>query len=82
MVDPQTAVFAAANVAQFIDFVIKVVRKSQEIRQLANGMLEDYTDLSVVTKDLTTLTQNLRGPITISHAANHLVTDQLAFRDI
>lgn len=55
---PLDAVSLAANIIQFINFVVSLVSKADEIRK--NGGLTEYVDLSTVNKDLISVTEKLK----------------------
>lgn len=62
--DPISAIGLAANIAQFVDFGIKVVSKGNQIYRSGDGRLREHQDLAIVTNDLlllqTKLSESLR----------------------
>jgi hypothetical protein len=59
MLDPWTALSAAASIAQFIEFGAKLVSKSNEIRK--GGSSVDIKHLKKITSDLVGLNVGLRS---------------------
>lgn len=71
--DPLTAIGLAANVLQFIDFATKIVSKGNRIRKSADGLLEEYHDLEIVTSDLLILQTKMKP---VPDDANAFLSDE------
>ena len=78
MLDPLTALGAVANVAQFIEFAIKIFSSSRNIYHSASGSLMEHDDLSKVTGDISNLSGKLRDSLNIAAVTVDLTTDEQA----
>lgn len=61
MLDPITALGAAGNVCQFVDFGFKVTSKATEIYKSIDGTLPENIDIETWTEDLTQVTTKLES---------------------
>ncbi len=59
MMDPITAVGAAGNIIQFLDFGLKLASKAQEIYKSNNSALSENNDMEVLAEGLAKLTTKL-----------------------
>ena len=71
--DPLTAIGLAGNLLQFIEFAAKIISKGNRIRQSADGLLEEYHDLEIVTSDLLVLQAKIKP---VPDAANNFHSDE------
>jgi hypothetical protein len=78
MLDPLTALGTVANVAQFVDFAIKIFVTSRNIYNSADGNLVEHTDLSRVTEDVSSLAEKLRESLAITTTKTSLTADEQA----
>jgi hypothetical protein len=60
MLDPITAIGVAGNIVQFVDFAIKLLSKSKEIYQSADGASVEYRSLEAIAANLSRMTDRLR----------------------
>jgi hypothetical protein len=60
MLDPFTALSIAGNIVQFVDYNTKLISKSCEIYQSADGDSVEHLDLEVIASNLSRLTEGLR----------------------
>ena len=61
MSDPLTTLALVGNVVQFIDFGCKLVSKTAELAQSAEGVLKENADLEVTTTDSISISNGLRS---------------------
>jgi hypothetical protein len=71
--DPLTAIGLAGNLLQFIELATKIISKGNRIRQSADGLLEEYHDLEIVTRDLLVLQAKLKP---VPDAADNFHSDE------
>jgi hypothetical protein len=76
MLDPLTALGAVANVAQFIEFAIKIIANSHSIYNSANGSLVEHDDLGRVSEDISVLSRKLQETLTTTTASGNLTADE------
>jgi archaellum biogenesis ATPase FlaH len=76
MLDLLMALGAVANVAQFIEFAIKICSSSRSIYHSASGSLVEHDDLSKVTSDISELSGKLRDSLSAAAATASLRTDE------
>jgi hypothetical protein len=60
MLNPFTALGVAGNIVQFVDFTTKLISKSREIHQSAEGVSVEYLELEAIANNLNQLTERLR----------------------
>jgi hypothetical protein len=60
MLDPFTALGVAGNIVQFVDYTTRLISKSREIYQSAEGASFEHLDLEVIASNLSRLTEGLR----------------------
>lgn len=76
------ALGAVANVAQFIEFTIKIFSSSRNIYYSASGSLVEHDDLSKVTGDIWDLSSQLRDSLNTAAAITCLTTDEQALLEL
>jgi hypothetical protein len=82
MLDPLTTLGAVANVAQFIEFAIKIFANSHSIYNSANGSLIEHDDLGRVSEDISALSRKLQESLTTTAASDSLTGDEQALCDL
>ncbi|KAN0120282.1 hypothetical protein V8E51_002490 [Hyaloscypha variabilis] len=60
MLDPFTALGVAGNIVQFVDFTVKLISKSREIYESAEGASVEHLDLEAIANNLSRLTERLQ----------------------
>ncbi|KAL9618580.1 MAG: hypothetical protein Q9160_006691 [Pyrenula sp. 1 TL-2023] len=80
--DPSAAVSLAAAVIQFVDFGAKLIAKSQEIYESADGVLADYAEQAAVSSRLLDLNKGLLQAHNASATLREVSPAEHALRDI
>jgi hypothetical protein len=63
MLDPFTALGVAGNIVQFVDFTAKLISKSREIYESAEGASVEHLDLEAIANNLSQLTERLQKDV-------------------
>ena len=61
VLDPLTAIGLVGNIVQFVDFSSRIVSKTRQLYQSADGALTENVDTETVTKDLIELNTKLQA---------------------
>lgn len=82
MLDPLAALGAVANIAQFIEFAIKISSKSRDIYHSASGNPIELEDLRDVNDDLSKISRKLRNSFTSATTSTCLTEDEQALHEL
>jgi len=61
MAEALVAIGLAANIIQFVCFSFTLVSKTKELHESASGALKENVELSVISKDIETFSNNIRS---------------------